>query len=114
MNLYWMLLLHLLYDFHWQGQFVGTYKGKYPFIMFIHSLTYGLIVGLPYILTTTNDKIPLAAVCVVLLVISHFLIDEIKEMWIRECGEKMKFVYIDQAMHLFIILFIALGAHYVK
>lgn len=26
-----VVLAHLLYDFHWQGEFIATNKGKYPF-----------------------------------------------------------------------------------
>jgi hypothetical protein len=101
MNLYWMILLHLLYDFHWQGQFIGEYKGKYPFIMFIHSLTYGMIVGLPYIIVKQDVW---SVFLIAVLVVSHYFIDTLKNKWIGITGEDMWLVYIDQFLHLVVLV----------
>jgi hypothetical protein len=101
MNFYWMLLLHLLYDFHWQGQFIGEYKGKYPFIMFIHSLTYGLIVSLPYVF---SRNILALLISIFSLTISHYFIDSLKNTWMKAFGEEMWLVYIDQFLHLLMLV----------
>ena len=38
-----LLLAHLLYDFHWQGDFVANMKGERWFILVVHALTWTLL-----------------------------------------------------------------------
>jgi len=98
MILYYMILSHLLYDFHWQGQFVGTYKSKNLFVLFIHCLTYAMFVGLPYVLLY-NNYYPL-----IILLVSHSVIDDCKSRLIKLFGEKFWMLYVDQAFHLAFIV----------
>jgi hypothetical protein len=93
-----MILTHFLYDFHWQGDFIGKYKSKYPFILFVHSITYAMIVGLPYILLYKN-YFPL-----LIFLISHFIIDGEKSIAIKRHGEIFWFLYVDQFLHFLMIL----------
>ena len=37
-----LVLVHLLYDFHWQGPFIAEMKGKSWFLLGVHSLTWAL------------------------------------------------------------------------
>lgn len=46
MTFFCAILIHLLYDFHWQGPFVAEFKGKKLFILFIHALTWAMCVSL--------------------------------------------------------------------
>ena len=62
-------MLHLLYDFHWQGDFIGTWKKKYKFILAIHALTYGLVVAIPFFLVGELDIILFMFLC-----FSHYFI----------------------------------------
>ena len=90
-----LILVHLLYDFHWQGPFISEMKGKNAFLLAVHAVTWaglmcavlaysgaGLLPWHPYFLALT-----------------HFGIDAWK------CRQK-RFdplragLYIDQALHL--------------
>ncbi len=40
-----LLLAHLLYDFHWQGPFIAEMKAKNAFLLWVHALTWALLLG---------------------------------------------------------------------
>jgi len=101
MIIYLMLLVHLLYDFHWQGVFIGEYKSKYPFIMFVHSFTWALIVYLPLLYFTGI----FAPILFSFLIFSHYVIDTWKCNELKK-GKKMWLVYVDQVLHLVSILIV--------
>lgn len=98
MTLYLMLLAHLLYDFHWQGAFIADNKGKKLFLLFIHAITWTMLVALPLIYF--ND---FAVWKFSLLFFSHFFCDMWKSKQPRT-DENFKLIYIDQAIHLVSIL----------
>lgn len=97
---FYMILIHLLYDFHWQGQFIGTYKKDFRFILFIHSLTYAMILYVPLLFLWHFDIIVFTT-----LYISHYFIDawkcsydnDVKNFWT---------IYIDQFLHFIILCLI--------
>ena len=37
-----LVLVHLLYDFHWQGPFIAEMKSKSWFLLGVHALTWAL------------------------------------------------------------------------
>jgi hypothetical protein len=94
---YGLLLAHLLYDFHWQGDFIGQNKGKYPFLLFIHALTWSMLLGVVLIFfgMFTTWKIAF-------LFITHFLIDNWKAR-LPKTPEYFYAIYIDQGLHLITI-----------
>lgn len=105
MTLYLMLLAHLLYDFHWQGPFIAENKGKRPFLLIIHALTWAIFVGLPLYFA----KVPLFIPWVCVLFTTHFFIDNWK-CQMPKTDEYFWAIYVDQSLHfLSIILVWALG-----
>ena len=97
-----LILMHLMYDFHWQGDFVGTYKAKYIFILFIHCLTWALFLslGLKLLGIYTLWKF-------MFLFTTHIIIDLIKITLQREMYYSY-YLIADQFAHLvtLIIVFI--------
>ena len=98
MTLYYMLLAHLLYDFHWQGQFRADNKGKRIFLLFIHALTWAMIVSVPLIVLQG-----LIIWKPIFLFITHFFIDMWKSRQPRT-DDNFYLIYIDQFAHLITIL----------
>jgi hypothetical protein len=109
MNYMTILFVHLLYDFHLQGQFIGEYKSKNMFIMFIHCLAYTLSINITmYWMGMFHYwHIPV-------LLISHFLIDSWKckvitesEFFNKILREKIGWgtLYLDQFFHM-VVLFV--------
>jgi hypothetical protein len=97
-----MILAHLLYDFHWQGAFIADNKGKRLFLLFIHALTWTMLVSLPlfYLGGYALWKI-------LFLFITHFFID----MWKSKqpkTDDNFYLIYIDQALHFATILIVIL------
>lgn len=94
-----LLLVHLLYDFHWQGDFIGAYKSKYLFLLFIHCLTYTLCIGavLYWFNVLTYWKLAL-------LLISHIVVDYWKCRLAPEETKLTKSLWIDQGLHFIVLL----------
>ena len=96
MNLGIVLLAHLLYDFHWQGEYIAKGKNNSLFLLFIHSLTWALIISfsLQYIglLVVGNFTF---------LLISHFVVDYYKT-------KNVYGIYIDQTLHLITLITVVL------
>jgi len=96
MNVYmWLLLAHLLYDFHWQGDFIGIYKAKYDFLLAVHSITWALIMCavLQYfgVLHFVRDFWWLA--------FTHFAIDRWKSHKPDDNKKLTTWLWVDQALH---------------
>ena len=90
-----LVLVHLLYDFHWQGQFVAEWKAKSEFIMAVHVLTWALLVlAVLYWLTG-----PVAAWKLAMLPITHYLTDtwKYRQKRLAPLGAAL---YIDQGIHI--------------
>lgn len=97
-----LLLVHLLYDFHWQGPFIAENKGKHLFLLIVHALTWTLLFGavlwkLNYL---TWWQLPF-------LFITHTVIDYWKSHQPRT-PENFKLIYVDQALHLITIILVCL------
>lgn len=102
MILYLMLLAHLLYDFHWQGQFIADNKGKRPFLLFIHAITWTMIVCLPLFYYNNFTWLSFW-----FLFITHFFTD----MWKSKqpkTDNNFYLIYIDQVIHFLTILIASL------
>lgn len=102
MQLYPMLLLaHLLYDFHWQGEFIAKWKYKYRFILFVHALTWSLLIC--SVLSAFGHfqvwKAPFALA-------THYWIDAWKCSYPND--EKYFWtIYVDQTLHLISLIIMA-------
>lgn len=98
-----LLLIHLLYDFHWQGSFIADYKSKSWFILGVHSITWGLcIYGVMYLFAEQQPwMLPF-------LIGTHFVIDAWKTRWtsLAPLGAAL---WIDQLLHLITLLIIWFG-----
>lgn len=94
-----LILVHLLYDFHWQGQFVADNKGKYPFVMFIHSLTWALCLFFVLYLFGITSYFAL-----IFWFVTHFAIDDLKCMLISKYKQGFWTLYLDQFLHLITII----------
>jgi len=95
-----LILIHLMYDFHWQGDFVGTYKAKYIFILFIHCLTWALFLslGLKILGIYTLWKF-------MFLFATHFIIDLAKISLQRE-AHYSGYLIADQLAHVFTLIIV--------
>jgi hypothetical protein len=100
--LLWVILAHLLYDFHWQGDFVGTMKSKYWFIMFIHCLTYALVITATLVLLGALQGWWVLWV----LLVSHILIDSWRVLVSRKKGIDSldEPLFLDQMLHLVVLM----------
>lgn len=95
-----ILLAHLLYDFHWQGQFVADMKGKSPFILCVHAGTWALLLWFTLYLFGASAWWHLP-----FLLATHALTDNWKARQPRT-PETWRFIYVDQAIHLATIIIV--------
>lgn len=100
MNFAIVLLVHLMYDFHWQGNFIGEWKSKSWFVLFIHCLTYALSIGVVMHFLGILQWWTIST-----LLLSHYIIDDWK---CKLPPEKLNVqaLYVDQAWHLLFLIFI--------
>ena len=98
---FWMLLAHLLYDFHWQGVSIGENKSKYKSILGLHSLTWALIVYAPIFIYTGVLSLDFIS----FLFVTHFFTDAWKGMYPTE-DQYFWTLYVDQVIHLVSMLVI--------
>ena len=94
------ILAHLLYDFHWQGEFISQNKGKRLFLLFIHALTWSLLVWCAF---SINLKVGLFEFA--FLFVTHFLSDYWKSHQ-PKTDENFYQIYIDQTIHFASILIV--------
>lgn len=94
-----MILAHLLYDFHWQGDFIGQYKSKYDFLLLVHSTTWALLISavLYYFGIFLVWKF-------FFLWITHHVIDYWKCRKLDKTYALTSDLWIDQALHLITIV----------
>lgn len=92
-NILWLVLGHYLLDYPLQTDYMANNKCKELYIMFVHSVIYGL--GISFILNVVGEFIIYDAI---ILVMSHMMIDSIK---CRLKNNNMG-LYIDQSLHLLI------------
>lgn len=95
-----LLLVHLLYDFHWQGPFIAEMKAKSWFLLGVHSLTWALLLGA--VLWHTGG---LSWWTVPFLAVTHFAIDAWKARY-TELPSLGLALWIDQVLHLVTMLIV--------
>ncbi len=97
-----LLLGHLLYDFHWQGPFIADNKGKRPFLLVVHALTWTLLlVAVLWWFGVLSWWHP------VFLFLSHCATDYWKSHQPRT-PDAFWYIYIDQSIHLLTLVIVAL------
>jgi hypothetical protein len=96
-----LLLAHLLYDFHWQGPFIAENKGKRPFLLFVHSLTWSMLLCFVLYLFGVLSwwQLPF-------LLFMHGITDYWKSHLPHDDAH-FYLIYIDQAIHVMTILVVA-------
>lgn len=90
-----LLLAHLLYDFHLQGEFIGTMKAKYDFILFIHSLTWAMLLCAVLLYFGVFH-----ALCFPWLLWTHFVIDRWKSRSPNDESKMTWRLWVDQGLHV--------------
>ncbi len=107
MLLAYLFLAHLLYDFHWQGDFVGIYKAKNKLIMFVYCLTWALLLS---IIMHAFKPVALVDEAIVFsfLFASHWYIDAWKCRQPDDIKLGMALV-IDQLAHVITIILVYIG-----
>lgn len=88
-----LLLVHFLYDMHWQGSFVSNGKRNSNFILSVHAVTWALCVSVPLYLVGT-----LTWEQVFFLLWTHWLMDWSKCH--RLPTNKQWPLILDQAVHI--------------
>ena len=95
-----LLGAHLIYDFHIQGDFVGTMKGKYDFILLVHCLTYTLVISA--VLWSFCMLNPLNFIYIFA---THWIVDRWKAR--STDGAEMNLtwnLWVDQGLHILVLL----------
>ena len=98
-----IILAHLLYDFHWQGDFIAMNKGKYIFILFVHCITWALFIWLIGYFMAGWLVWKLA-----FLFATHFICDYWKSHQ-PKTDKNFYLLYIDQAVHLLTLIVVVIG-----
>jgi hypothetical protein len=93
-----VILVHLLYDFHWQGAYVAEMKTKSPFILGVHALTWALLIY-AVIYFTTGRASTGGWVIVSWLFVTHYLVDDWKAK-ITSLPRDTFALYVDQFLHI--------------
>jgi hypothetical protein len=101
----WVIFGHYVLDYPLQSDFLASTKGKYFYSLLAHSFIYSSGMSLIFYYTTSHNNI--LAVFLVLL-ISHIVIDYIKSHAKNKEKALTTYLYIDQALHLFINLVLML------
>jgi len=97
-----LVLIHLLYDFHWQGPFIAEFKARSWFLLGAHALTWALCImaGLALI------GAPLPLWKLAFLFVTHFGIDAWKARYTKLSALGAA-LWIDQSAHLVTLLAIS-------
>ena len=102
MELLYLFGAHFLYDFSWQGEFVGKYKSKSIFILLVHSFTWAAILTLVLAICGVKNFEVFA-----FLFVSHAIIDKWKcRSLIGEDKHDKWCLYMDQALHALTLLIV--------
>ena len=94
------LFVHLIYDFHLQGDFIATKKAESDFILSVHCLTWSL-----FIVLVLSVFVPISPLWLVFLFLTHFITDR----WKSRLPKNENYfwaIYVDQAIHLLTLIFL--------
>jgi hypothetical protein len=98
-SILWIILAHYLLDFPLQGEFLTQTKGNYFYSLLAHSMIYSLGMALCF------ELIGVFAIWkVLILIVSHLVIDEVKANAEDKKKALTTHLYIDQALHILIDL----------
>lgn len=100
-----LMLVHLLYDFHWQGDFIGQLKSKYDFLLGVHCLTYALCISAVLYFFGVFSIIKFLFVLV-----THWFIDHWKCRQEDKTNNLTWDLWLDQALHVLVLIVIIYGA----
>jgi hypothetical protein len=88
-----LLLFHLMYDYHWQGNYISAGKRTSNFILTVHAVTWALFMSVPLYLFTHMHWWTFPW-----LVTTHWAMDWYKGH--RMDGARTRSHVIDQTVHL--------------
>jgi len=94
-----LMLVHLLYDFHWQGEFIGGGKSKYTFLLHVHCLTWTLCISA---VLYQFDLLTIGKIA--FLYITHFVIDYWKCRKEDKTNNLTFDLWIDQFLHVLTLI----------
>lgn len=100
---YALILMHLVYDFHLQGEFVGLMKAKSVFILVVHCLTWAMLLSAVLLIFSSYKPWNCG-----FLFLTHYFIDFWK---CRMCKDEYKLtwgMWLDQFLHLVTIIAVSL------
>ena len=103
MIILFLLTLHYIADYPLQGDFLGTMKGKYDYLLFVHCFIWAGVVGFGLYLIGT-----LVLWKYLFLFIGHFVIDRWKCRQEDKTHALTKHLWIDQGLHAVQILVVGL------
>jgi hypothetical protein len=106
---WWLLLAHLIYDWHWQGITVGVMKGRSHFVMGVHCLTWAMI--LTSILWYRGYPYEVLEPTLIFLFVTHWAIDGWKCSLPKDKVFSNWALCLDQGGHLVTIFLSCLVTH---
>ena len=96
-NLLVITFAHYVGDYVFQGDFLAQSKGKYWYSLFAHSFLYAMTIGIAF------EFIGVFAMWKLLvLLVSHMIIDYTKANAQNKTYALTRYLYIDQALHMII------------
>lgn len=102
MSIYmYLLFAHLIGDFVFQSDFIAKFKKDNIFIMVVHVLLYSLSISVVLNMYGLYDNGVFGLLCA-----THFLIDIVKCYQATPENAMGKWLYIDQASHIAVIILI--------
>jgi len=95
----YLVLGHYLADFPLQSDFLATMKGKNNYLLFCHVIMYSLIIS------AILDLLGLFAIWkLILLILSHTVVDYWKCHYASKETALTTSLYIDQAAHILVLI----------
>lgn len=87
-----LLLVHFLYDYHWQGNYISAGKRDSNWLLSVHAVTWTLAVSVPlYAVGTLRPE------QFIFLLVTHWVMDWTK---CHKCPNKRGYEILDQVVHI--------------
>lgn len=96
-----LLLLHLLYDFHWQGSYISAGKRTSILLLSVHAATWALFLAVPFYVFGAAHLVWLT----LFLFVTHWAQDYWKS---RKWPNTDVYLALDQLSHLLVLLVVTL------